>query len=176
MRRRCLERFRRRPVVRPRAAESEFGRLTVSADIRAASWVAVVDEPSGISVELPDPVAPAEHSWEQDDGSTWNERGYHHRSGPAFVVSNAIPADVDPLSVLEGHAQSIGGTIESSEATEVVGRAALDGVIRSGPWTYAYRIIPLDDWLLVLYVVGTADQLDESRSQVERMTASAVLP
>jgi hypothetical protein len=153
--------------------ESEFARLTLSADFRpSVDWVAVTDEPSGLAVDLPEGVAPSEYSEELDDGGTWSERGYHHDSGAGFVVSDALYETIDLVAVLDGHADSIDGTVESTEHTEALGRAALDGVVLGGDWRYAYRIVQIEEWVLVLYFIGAADEVEESRQHLDRMTES----
>ncbi len=121
--------------------ESAFARLTVSADFRpSVDWVAVTDEPSGLTVDLPDGVAPSEHSEELDDGGTWSERGYHHDSGAGLVVSDALYETIDLVAVLDGQADSIDGTVESTEH------------------------------------IGAADEVEESRKHLDRMTESVVIP
>jgi hypothetical protein len=147
--------------------ESEFGRLTVSADLRAAfDWVTVTDEPSGIAARLPGPVAaPAERRLTLADGSTLMTREYqHHDSSTGFVVIETGPDAYDLDDVAAARAKSVGGTVESSAPIQLDGRDAVEAVIADGAWRSAERIIALDGHVVLVYsgnrVEGLADGLD----------------
>lgn len=153
--------------------ESEFARLTESANLRpAAGWVAVVDEPSDISVELPDAVPLEDLSIEGIP-----QRGYFHADGMGFLVID-VPPEENPLDeVLAGMALSIDAEVDSSQPADVPGYDAHDGVFTDQDgWVWAYRAIALDDRVLLLHAVDTAEKLPDSQAAVERMSESVVIP
>ncbi len=169
-----------------RRLESEFSRLTGSVVLRGwadpeappadpvepASWVAVVDEPSGISADLPGAVVMEDRSVEG-----MPQRGYFHVSGVGFLVVD-YPSDDYPLdAVLYDMATSLGDVVDSVEPAEGAGDEALDGVLTDGEgWVWAYRAIALDDRILLLHAVDTAEKLTDSQASVQRMSDSLTVP
>ncbi|PZF85022.1 hypothetical protein [Jiangella anatolica] len=153
--------------------ESEFTRLTDTAFLRPAGGpVAVLDEPSGITVELPDRVPPEDRS---PDGST-PVRGYHHDDGLGFVVVDGRPDGDDLDAALANVAVSVEGTVESSALLDVRGHHAIDGVVIAGEWTYLMRVIHLEERTLVVYAAGKPDERQRLTDDVDRMTESFVVP
>lgn len=165
--------------------ESEFARLTVSAVHRGsdepgetaepntpARWVAVVDEASGVSVDLPGAVV-----MEDFPDEDIPQRGYFHVSGVGFLVIDYPPEDYPLDGVLYDMGTAIGAVVESVEPAEAAGYEAMNGVLTDEEgWVWAYRAVAVEERILLLHAVDTAEKLPDSQAAVERMAASIVVP
>ena len=159
--------------------ESEFGRLTVSVDLRPAfDWVEVTDEPSGIVVSLPGPPYPTtEQLLKLADGvETRMRRHVHADSGAGFAVIDTDAGPYDPEHVAAVLAHHLNGVVESTEQVDARGAEAVDAVIVRNAWATVYRIIELDGHLLLLYAGNRTENVDQAHELVGWLADTVVLP
>jgi hypothetical protein len=149
-------------------------------------WVTVTDSASGISVELPEQTEPQPQQVPTPDGQTLSATIYMVELGDAAAVSATvfeIPAGTQTFDLegsVQGSASNIGGTIESTSATSVDGRAALDAEIAFTHDGFDGRdllqVVTVDEtYVLQLQALGRAED-DNVDELFERVTDGVQLP
>ncbi|MBB5788045.1 hypothetical protein [Jiangella mangrovi] len=150
--------------------ESEFARLTISADLeQATDWVQVIDEPSGIVVDLP--AEPEPRDW---SGSV---REYYTPTPSAgFEVADGWLDEAGLDAALAAMAPRVDGTVQDSWSAELFGYPGLEGEIRAGDALYLVRVVPVEDHVLTLVVAAHHSYRSFAEERLEQVAASVVLP
>ncbi|SDR98193.1 hypothetical protein [Jiangella sp. DSM 45060] len=158
--------------------ESEFARLTVSLDVRSAvDWVYLTDEPSGIVAPFRSAVEP--RSWYLPDAgdSATSARVYNDwNTASGIIVIDAGPGGFSPEDALALRAEELGGTVESSEPSDIAGHAGVEAVILDRGWQWVHRVVALDDHVLVVYAGNVTERVDDARTFVAMVSDAVTIP
>lgn len=158
--------------------ESEFGRLTVSVDLRAAlDWVHITDEPSGVVVQFRTAVEPRGVTVTLLDGSTAVARAYYDRGSAHGVL--VIDTATDSSSIDDAVALRAGdqySTVRSIESSEVAGHDAVEALVDRRGWTWVNRVVLLDEHIVVIYAGNVSQDLERVRDFVATASDGVVLP
>ena len=150
--------------------ESEFARLTLSADLeRATDWVPVTDEPSGIVVDLPEEP--------ERRGLSGSVREYYTSTPSAgFEVADGWLDEAGLEAALEAMAPRVDGTVQESAPFDLLGYPGAEGEIRAGDALYLMRVVAVEDHVLTLLVAGHHSYRSFIEERMEQVTDSVVLP
>ena len=182
----------------PTAAEpSEVAQpqLTADATLPSASaddvWVPVVDEPTGVTVQMPGEATSEALEAPDGAGGTVPLRSYIASAGErqhavSFSVTDIPPgqeavAPEDRLEPsLQGAAANTGATIESQSTASAGAYPALDGVLiftQGGTAGVSLmRVAATDTAVVIVQTVGRASDRAELETLQQRLASSLVIP
>ncbi|NDL57696.1 hypothetical protein [Phytoactinopolyspora mesophila] len=142
-------------------------------------WTLVTDEPSGISVALPDAVAPQEQEAPTGDGGTMTARSFFMVEGDVEVGFNVLDLDggMYDLEVgMQGVADQIAGTVERSESITVDGNEGIEAEVSFGAdYVTTFQLIELDDHVLQPLVSSEQQNSGQAEEYFEQITNSIEL-
>lgn len=153
-----------------------------SGDGEADEWVTVTDQTSGVSVMLPEDVAPQPQDVPVPGGGTISANTYMVELGDAAAVGFSVltppggSAAFDLAASVEGSAANTNGTVVSSSATTYEGLVAQDAEISSTQQgvaaTQHVRVVRVDDTHVVqLLAIGRSED-DNLRPLFDRLAGS----
>ncbi|TDC49802.1 hypothetical protein E1212_16855 [Jiangella ureilytica] len=158
--------------------ESEFARLTLSLDMRAAvDWVFVTDEPSGVVAPFRSAIEPRERFVTAADGSSVPAREYADWNTSSGVI--VIDAGADAFTheeALAARAEDLDGEVQSPGPSDVVGHEAVQAEILDRGWIWVHRVVVLDEHVVVIYAGNLAENVSRAREWVEMVSDAATIP
>jgi hypothetical protein len=141
-------------------------------------WVLVTDEPSGISVAMPEEVAPEEQQTPSGDGELMTARSYFtlDADGIVEVGFNVLDLDggtYDLEAGLQGVVDQIEGTVERSDTITVHGNEGVEAEVSFGPsYVTTFQLIALDDHVLQPLVSSEQENSDHAEEYFEQLIGS----
>lgn len=137
----------------------------------------LTDEPSGIVAPFRSEVEP--RSWYLADagGAATSARVYNDwNTSSGVIVVDAAPGGFGPEDALALRAEELGGTVESSEPSDIAGHAGVEAVIDDQGWQWVHRVVALDDHVLVVYAGNLAERVGYARNLVAMVSEAVTIP
>ncbi len=144
----------------------------------ASGWITVTDQPSGASIELPQPTRPQSETAPDADGSSVTLRNYATTAagGAVEVGFNVLDTGGGRYDLDEGVQQvafSLDGTVVSKRETDVDGHDAVDVEVSYGRGNVVlFQLVNADDHVLQPLVAGPADRRELVEETFEHLTGS----